>query len=73
MRAVGALLLELPGIPTRIRPKQANVFRLAYRQRPPTDAWEHFRAAAARHHREPDELWRDVGVTDQELETPVLR
>lgn len=35
-RAVGALLLELPGIPRRIHPRRANVFRLAYRQHPPT-------------------------------------
>ena len=50
---LGALLLELPGIPRRIRPRRANVFRLAYRQRPPTDAWDHFKAAAARHRRDP--------------------
>jgi hypothetical protein len=73
LRAVGALLLELPGIPTRIRPRHANVFRLAYRQRPPTDAWEYFKAAATRHHRDPDELWREIGVTEEELETPILQ
>ena len=72
LRAVGALLLELPGISRRICPRHANVFRLACRQRPPTDAWEYFKAAA-RHHRDPDDLWREIGVTDQELETPILR
>jgi len=73
LRAVGALLLELPSIPRRIRPRHANVFRLAYRQRPPTNAWDYFKAAAARHHRDPDELWQEVGVTDEELATPVLQ
>lgn len=73
LRAVGALLIELPGIPRRIRPKQANVFRLAYRQRPPTNAWDYFKAAAARHHRDSNELWQEVGVTDEELATPVLQ
>jgi hypothetical protein len=29
LRAVGALLLELPGLPDRIRPRRSNVFRLA--------------------------------------------
>ncbi|HEY5879521.1 MAG TPA: hypothetical protein VIU11_11450 [Nakamurella sp.] len=52
--------------------KHANVLRLAYRQRPPTDTWERFKAAAARRHRDPDELWREIGFTDQELETPIL-
>ena len=39
LRAVGALLLELPGLPDRLRPRTSNVFRLAYRRRPPEDAW----------------------------------
>jgi len=39
LRAVGALLLELPGLPDRLKPGTSNVFRLAYRRRPPEDAW----------------------------------
>jgi hypothetical protein len=35
LRAVGALLLELPGLPDRIRPRTSNVFRLAYRRHYP--------------------------------------
>ena len=72
LRAVGALLLELPGIPNRIRPKRANVFRLSYRQRQPKDAWEYFKEAAARHDRDPADLWNQVGVTEHELTTRVL-
>jgi hypothetical protein len=84
LRAVGALLIELPGIPTRIRPKHADVFRLAYRQRPPTNAREHLKAAAARHHLDPDELRRELGVSptknwrrqscaDESIESPSRR
>lgn len=72
LRAVGALLLELPGIPSRIRPRRANVFRLSYRQRQPIDAWEYFRLAAERRSRDPQDLWIEVGVTDQELHTQVI-
>lgn len=36
IRAVGALLLELPGLARRVRP---NVFRLNYARRRPEDAW----------------------------------
>lgn len=39
LRAVGALLLELPAIIRRIRPGHSNVFRLAYRARQPEDGW----------------------------------
>lgn len=73
LRAVGPLLLELPGIPRRIRFRHANVFGLANRHRPPIDAWVCFKAVAARHHRDPDELWREIGFTEEELETPILR
>lgn len=72
LRAVGALLLELPGIANRIRPKQANVFRLTYRRRQATDAWEYFKDAASRHERDPADLWAEVGVTNEELATRVF-
>lgn len=72
LRAVGALLLELPGLPDRLRPRTSNVFRLSYRRRSPEEAWTYFQAAATRLAREPSELWNEVGVTDTELETPVL-
>lgn len=42
LRAVGALLLELPGLPSRVRPRRSNVFRLAYRRRPPEDGRKYF-------------------------------
>jgi hypothetical protein len=72
LRAVGALLLELPGLPDRIRPRTSNVFRLAYRRRLPGEAWNYFQRAAQRLDQEPSNLWRRVGVTDAELAEPVL-
>jgi hypothetical protein len=32
LRAVGALLLELPGLSSRVLPRRSNVFRLTYRR-----------------------------------------
>jgi len=72
LRAVGALLLELPGLAARIRPRTSNVFRLAYRRRLPEDAWNYFQRAAQRLDQEPGNLWRRVGVTDTELAEAVL-
>ncbi len=71
LRAVGALLLELPGLAQRVRPSRSNVFRLSYRRRRPEDAWSYFRTAAERTNRAPDDLWRQVGVTDEELARPI--
>ena len=72
LRAVGALLLELPALKKRLRPNTSNVFRLAYGRRDPERAWEYFAKAAERQNRDPSELWGEVGVTDQELAQPIL-
>ncbi len=72
IRAVGALLLELPGIGARLRPRRSNVLRLTYRHKQPKDAWEYFSSAARRIGREPGDLWSQIGVTDEELGKPVL-
>lgn len=72
LRAVGALLLELPGLPDRVRPRTSSVLRLAYRRRLPEDAWTYFQRAAERLGREPRELWHEIGVTDDEMAIPQL-
>lgn len=72
LRAVGALLLELPGLAERLRPRTANVLRLAYRRRPPAAAWTYLQRAAERLDMDADQLWRQVRVTDTELATPIL-
>jgi hypothetical protein len=73
IRAVGALLLELPGLRDRIRPGKSNVFRLAYGSRPPKDGWEYLSDAASRLGVETDALWQSTRVTRQEMDTAVLR
>lgn len=72
LRAVGALLLELPGLAERIRPRTSNVLRLAYRRRPSDEAWSYLQRAAERQGLDANELWKRVAVTDAELATPVL-
>ncbi len=72
IRAVGALLLELPGLSVRVRPNAANIFRLNYARRPPQDAWLYFSAAAARLSRTPGDLWDEVKVTDNEMARQLL-
>ena len=71
LRAVGALLLELPGLADRVRPGRSNVFRLSYRRRLPEEAWFYFKQAAERLDRAADDLWHQVGVSDVELTRPV--
>jgi len=72
IRAVGALLLELPGLPERLRRGKGNVFRLNYNRRRPEDAWTYLAEAARRLGKDPDELWEDVKVTNDEMNTTVL-
>jgi hypothetical protein len=72
LRAVGALLLELPGLSDRLRPRTSNVFRLAYRRRPPEDAWTYLQRAAERVGQQTDQLWRRVRVSGDELGNAVL-
>lgn len=72
IRAVGALLLELPGLRDRIRPGKSNVFRLAYGSRRPKDACEYLSDAASRLGVPTEDHWRETRVTRQEMETAVL-
>jgi hypothetical protein len=72
LRAVGALLLELPGLPDRLKPGTSNVFRLAYRRRPPEDAWTYLQRAADRVGLQANQLWRRVRVSGDELGNAVL-
>jgi hypothetical protein len=67
LRAVGALLLELPGLPRRVIPRRSNVFRLAYRRRLAEDARTRFQLVAERRGRATNELWQEVRVSDDEF------
>jgi hypothetical protein len=72
LRATGAVLLELPGVLRRLRPNQAQVFRVNPRSVRPITAWDYFKVAATRRRVAAGELYEQVKVTDLELETPVL-
>lgn len=72
IRAVGALLLELPGLADRLRPTTSNVFRLNYARRRPADGWTYLSAAAARLQRTPGDLWEEVKVTQEEMSNQLL-
>lgn len=72
IRAAGALLLELPGLSKRLRPKRSNVFLLNYSRRRPEDGWEHLRRIATREKVDVTDLHAAVRVTSEELDTPVL-
>ena len=72
IRAVGALLLELPGLTNRLRPNVSNVFMLGYEQRRPQDGWTYLQKAARRHGDTAEELWRSVQVSDEEASRPIL-
>jgi len=72
IRAVGALLLELPHLADRVRPNTSNVFRLRYQRRQPDDGWTYLSAAAVRLQRTAEDLWDEVKVTEQELTQRLL-
>lgn len=72
IRAVGALLLELPGLAGRLRPNASNVFMLGYEQRRPRNGWAYLQDAAARLEQTAEQLWQSVKVTDEEATRPVL-
>lgn len=72
IRAVGALLLELPGLVDRLVPNKSNVFKLNYARRQPVDGWEFLAKTASRLQMSPNELWQQVKVTEDELNQTVL-
>jgi hypothetical protein len=72
LRAVGALLLELPGLSNRVIPRRSNVIRLAYRRRMAEGARTRFQQVAERRGRITDELWQEVRVSDNEFARALL-
>jgi len=72
LRAAGALLLELPGIESRVLPDRSSVFLLRYERRPARDGWEFVTEAARRRDEDPAALWRQHRPSRAELDTLVL-
>lgn len=72
IRAVGALLLDLPSVVRAIRSGRTGVFWLRPRVPQPQDPWELFTIAARRMDKSANELYAEVRVLDEELTTPVI-
>jgi hypothetical protein len=72
LRATGAILLDLPVALKRVRADRAQVFWLRPRDPQPVEAWDLFRTAAERHHRNPEDLYEEVKVSGPELNADVL-
>jgi len=73
LRATGAVLLDLPAAVRRVRSGKAQVFRVNPRGPQPVEAWEYFRQAAERRKVDASVLYEQVKVTDEELNTLILR
>lgn len=73
LRATGSVLLHLPAVLKRVTPGKAQVFRTGKPRSPqPEDAWHYFEEAARRRRADVSELYEQVKVTDEELETPIF-
>lgn len=61
IRATGALLLELPGLPSRLRSRDnANVFYLNYSRRRPETGWTHLQRLAEKQGATAADLYRQL-------------
>jgi hypothetical protein len=71
VRATGALLLELPGLPQRLKPRVSNVFYVSHSRKQPTDARSYMQQIARRQSIDVTELTNATRVTAAELATSV--
>lgn len=72
IRPAGALLLELPGLATRIQPGRSNVILLSYQHKRCEDGWAYLSKAAERRSATAQELWKAQRPSHEEMDTPVL-
>jgi len=70
IRATGALLLDLPGAIRKGVPGRAQVFWSRPRAPESRDPWDLFADAAERRHQDPQDLYEEMKVTDEEAATP---
>lgn len=73
LRATGALLLDLPSALKRRTPGKAEVFWMRPRNPVPQKPWEIFEQVAGRLDRAATDLYKQVEVTEEEFERPVLQ
>jgi hypothetical protein len=72
IRATGAVLLDLPGALQRFDRGRAQVFWMRPRKPMPEDPWMLLERVAGHQHRSAAELYKEVKVSDAELEGEVL-
>jgi hypothetical protein len=72
LRALGAVLLDLPAAVRRVDPTAAQVFWMRPRNPQPESPWELFQDAARRHHRDATELYAELLVSTAELGDPIV-
>lgn len=74
LRATGSLMLDLPVVAQRLLRGEARGVVYLRRPSPPPyeEPWEYLRRAAAHRHRDVNELYAEVRVSDEELASPVL-
>lgn len=73
VRASGAILLDLPGVLKDFTPGAGGIYLMRPRRPRRQDPWNGLWAdVAQRYRREPDDLYAEVKVTDEELASPVL-
>jgi hypothetical protein len=72
LRATGALLLELPGLPRRLVSQKHHIFDISYAHRRGGDPWEYMKKIANHQGTTARELYATVKVSRAEMGTPVL-
>lgn len=72
IRATGALLLDLQPAVKAMRSGRTGVFWMRPRAPQPRDPWQLFQEAAERQGQDAGRLYREIKVSDAELETAVL-
>jgi len=72
IKATGLLLAYLPGICKLTKPDQAQVWMLRAVQRKADLPWEYLRKEATRHNRTPDDVFKEMKLSDAELAVAVL-
>jgi hypothetical protein len=72
LRALGAVLLDLPAALRRVDPTASQVFWMRPRKPQPESPWALFQDAARRHHRDATELYAELLVSSAEITDPVV-
>jgi hypothetical protein len=72
LRATGALLLELPGLPRRLASEKHRIFDISYAHRHGDDPWKYMEKIASHQDTTAKELYASVKVSMAELSTPLL-